>query len=124
MVSICGRGIRCRAVASYRFVRSRLSELEPSFERDWRGLLERAERAGMGHDPDWLRVEFRDQLDRTHAILIYDGERAIGLITFVLKRWPLYIRAGELKAVTIPLTRLCMLDTPIAPDSATLYDRI
>jgi hypothetical protein len=78
----------------------------------------------MGHDPDWLRVEFRDRLDQTYAMLIYEGERAIGLLTFLLKRWPLYIRAGELKAVTIPLTRLCMLDTPIAPDSNDLYDRI
>lgn len=109
----------------YRFERVRLCDpLDPKIERDWRTLLDRAEYAGMGHDPDWLRVEFADILDRTYATLIYEGADPTGLVTFTLKRWPLYVRAGELKAVTIPLTRCCVLDEPIAPRSHVLYDHL
>jgi hypothetical protein len=101
-----------------------MSELPPELERDWRGLLSRSERAGMAHDPDWLRMEFRDRLADTWVLIIYEGDRAAGVLTFLIKRWPLYIRAGEVKAATIPLTRLCVLDGPLAPESEELYDRI
>jgi hypothetical protein len=111
-------------VPSYRFVRARLSDLDPAVERDWRDLLSRSDRVSMALDPDFLGMEFRERLDDTYALLLYEGDRPIAALTFVLKRWPLYIRAGELKAATIPLTRLCVLDAPIAAESAELYDRI
>lgn len=103
----------------------RLSDpIDAKVDRDWRALLEKADYAGMGHDPDWLRVEFADLLDRTYAVLIYEDDEPAGLVTFTLKRWPLYVRAGELKALTIPLTRCCVLEEPIGPRSHVLYDRL
>ncbi len=107
-----------------RLVSNRLSDLDPTFERDWRAFLRDAEHPGMFHDPDWLRVEFRDRLDQTYGLLLYEGDLPVGLSTFVIKRWPLYVRAGELKAVTLPLTRLCVLGEPIAPSSHAVYDQL
>jgi CelD/BcsL family acetyltransferase involved in cellulose biosynthesis len=101
-----------------------MSDLSSEIEGEWRALLDRSERSGMAHDPDWLRMEFRERLADTHVLLVYEGDHAIGLLTFLIKRWPLYIRAGEVKAATIPLTRLCVLDAPLVPDSQELYDRI
>jgi hypothetical protein len=103
----------------------RLSDpIDPKIEREWRALLDTAPLPWMYHEPDWLRFEFATLIDKTYAMLLYEGDKAVALVTFVLKKWPLRVRIGEVQVAPIPFTRCVVLDEPIAPEDPAVFERM